>query len=113
MLRFARLPEAELNAVVLDAAGGFLARGDLVYRAWKVVVEYDGFHHERDPRTRQHDLRRRELLEAAGWTVIVITAADLARPASVPARVHAALVLHGYTGPAPVQSILWTHWFAS
>lgn len=112
MLRFARLPEPEVNGVITDGAGQFLARGDLVYRRWKVVVEYDGLHHERDPRTRQHDIRRRELLEAEGWTVIVITAADLARPASVPSRVHTALVQHGYVGTRPVQSSLWTSWFA-
>ena len=113
LLRFARLPEPEVNGVVHDAAGEFLARGDLVYRRWKVIVEYDGIHHERDPRTRQHDIRRRELLEAEGWIVIVVTAKDLSRPDSVPARVHAALVRHGYPGPAPVQSLLWTHWFAA
>lgn len=113
MLRFARLPEPEVNGVITDEAGQFLARGDLVYRRWKVVVEYDGIHHERDPRTRQHDIRRRELLEAAGWTVIVITAADLGRPASVPGRVHAALAQHGYRGPVPVRSLLWSHWFAA
>ncbi|MCK5891285.1 DUF559 domain-containing protein [Aeromicrobium sp.] len=113
LLRFARLPEPEVNGVVHDASGEFLARGDLVYRRWKVIVEYDGIHHERDPRTRQHDIRRRELLEADGWIVIVVTAKDLSRPDSVPARVHAALVRHGYPGPAPVQSLLWTHWFAA
>lgn len=112
LLRFARLPEAEVNGVIRDGSGGFVARGDLVYRRWKVVVEYDGIHHERDPRTRQHDIRRRELLEAMGWTVIVITSADLARLSSVPTRVHTALVQHGYAGPLPVQSSLWTHWFA-
>lgn len=112
-LRFARLPEAEVNGVIRDGSGQFLARGDLVLRRWKVIVEYDGRHHERDLRTRQHDIRRRELLEAEGWIVIVITAADLDRPASVPARVHSALVRHGYPGPAPVQSLLWSHWFAA
>lgn len=113
MLRFARLPEPEVNGVITDESGQFLARGDLVYRLWRVVVEYDGMHHARDLRTRQPDIRRRELLEATGWTVIVITAADLGRPASVPARVFDALAQHGYSGPQPTQSLLWTHWFAA
>ncbi|GAA1752859.1 hypothetical protein [Aeromicrobium alkaliterrae] len=113
MLRFGRLPEPEVNAEIRDADGAFIARGNLVYRAWKVVVEYDGFHHLRDRRTWQHDLRRRELLEAAGWIVIVITAADLERPASVPARAHDALTRRGYEGPAPVHSVLWQGWFAA
>jgi very-short-patch-repair endonuclease len=111
MLRFARLPEAEVNGVIADADGQFIARGDLVLRQWKVIVEYDGVHHLRDPRAWAHDLRRRELLEAEGWTVIVITSADLDRPTAVVTRVHEALVRHGYVGPRPVHSALWTHWF--
>ncbi|WP_229054047.1 DUF559 domain-containing protein [Aeromicrobium sp. Leaf350] len=112
MLRFGRLPEPEVNGVVLDEDGGFLARGDLVYRRWKVIVEYDGRHHLTDLRTWVHDLRRRELLEAAGWTVIVITASDLRTPATVPSRVYAALVAHGYRGPSPVMSSQWLRWFS-
>ncbi|WP_229051827.1 endonuclease domain-containing protein [Aeromicrobium sp. Leaf350] len=113
MLRFGRLPEPEVNGAIHDRDGAFLARGDLVYRAWKVVVEYDGLHHLRDPRTWQHDLRRRELLEAAGWIVIVITTADLDRPASIPARVHEALARHGYQGPRPATSVQWSSWFGA
>ena len=113
LLRFARLPEAEVNGVIHDEFGQFLARGDLVYRRWKVVVEYDGRHHERDARTREYDIRRRELLEAEGWIVIVVTAGDLNRSASIPTRVHSALVRRGYPGPAPVQSLLWSHWFVA
>jgi len=112
MLRFARLPEPEVNGVIADTLGQFLARGDLVFRAWKVVVEYDGAHHRTDAHTWAHDLRRRELLEAAGWIVIVITATDLSRPTEVVTRVHEALVRHDYVGPRPVHSALWTHWFA-
>lgn len=112
MARFGRLPEPEANGVILDAEGGFLARGDLVYRRWRVVVEYDGLHHLRDPRTWQHDLRRRELLEAAGWTVIVITVSDLQTPERIPWRIHAALKAHGYRGPTPVLSWQWKQWFA-
>lgn len=112
-LRFARLPAPEVNGVVNDAAGGFLARGDLVYRRWKVVVEYDGVHHRLDAKQWKHDLRRREVLEAEGWTVIVVTADDFRWPQLIPTRVHAALVAHGYRGPAPVTSTQWSSWFAS
>ncbi|GAA1730631.1 DUF559 domain-containing protein [Aeromicrobium alkaliterrae] len=111
MLRFGRLPEPEVNGVILDDEGGFLARGDLVYGRWKVVVEYDGRHHLTDTRTWLHDLRRRELLEAAGWTVIVITAEDLRTPERIPQRVFTALAAHGYRGPYPVMSAQWRQWF--
>ncbi|MGJ9411455.1 DUF559 domain-containing protein [Aeromicrobium sp. CF4.19] len=66
------LPEPEVNVEIHDAAGQFLARGDLVYRRHRVLVEYDGRHHAEDPVQWHKDLRRRERLEAAGWTVVVV-----------------------------------------
>ena len=91
----AGLPEPELNQDIFDD-GQFLARGDLVYRRWQVLVEYDGWHHERDAVQRQRDHLRREALEAAGWRVIVITTADMSSPVSVVRRVRAALIQRGY-----------------
>ena len=89
------------------------SRGDLVYRRFRVIVEYDGWHHERDARQRQKDHLRRERLEAAGWTVIVITAADMKDPLGIVRRVHNALVARGYCGPAPVMGTTWHRWFAA
>ena len=74
-----------------DDRGRWLARGDLVFARHKVLVEYDGWQHERDARQRQSDHLRREQLEAAGWRVIVVTAADMARPWTVIARIRQAL----------------------
>ena len=91
----AGLPEPELNADIYDAHGRWLARGDLVFREWKVLVEYDGWQHERDAQQRQWDHLRREQLEAAGWTVVVITTADLRDPVRVVARVRQALRRRG------------------
>lgn len=90
-LHAAGLPEPEVNAEIHDDHGAWLARGDLVYRRWKVVVEYDGWQHERDAAQRQWDHLRREQLEAAGWRVIVITAEDMKRPKTIAARVRQAL----------------------
>lgn len=89
------LPEPELNVDICDDHGGWLARGDLVYRRWKVLVEYDGWHHERDRDQRQRDHLRREALEAAGWRVIVVTAADMDQPRTVVIRVRKALRARG------------------
>lgn len=111
LLRFARLPEPEVNGWIVNHAGIAIARGDLVYRAYRVIVEYDGWHHERDGRQRQRDHLRRERLEAAGWTVIVITVQDMKNPLGIVRRVHAALVAGGYRGPAPVMSATWHRWF--
>jgi hypothetical protein len=112
MLAFARLPFPLCNHDIVDGDGRFLARGDLVFVRWKVLVEYDGRHHETDPQQWRSDRGRRERLEAEGWRVIVIAAADLEDPAAVPWRVHAALVQRGYVGPAPVLSDQWRRWFA-
>lgn len=113
LIRFARLPEPEVNGWIVNDAGTAIARGDLVYRTYMVVVEYDGWHHERDARQRQKDHLRRERLDAAGWTVIVITAEDLKNPLGIVRRVHAALVAGGYGGPAPVMSTTWHRWFSA
>ena len=73
----AGLPEAALNAVINGEDGQFIARGDFVWRAAKVVVEYEGDHHRSDRRQWQHDIARTRLLESLGWRVVRITAADL------------------------------------
>ncbi|KQO36111.1 DUF559 domain-containing protein [Aeromicrobium sp. Leaf245] len=111
MLVFARLPEPRVNVDVRDAQGRFVARVDLLYPRWKVVVEYDGRHHETDARQWARDRWRREALEALGYRVIVVAAADLAEPRHIPWRVHRALVERGYDGPRPVTSVQWLRWF--
>jgi hypothetical protein len=93
LLVLAGFPEPETNVDVLDDAGGWIARADLTYRAFKIALEYVGKQHANDPKQWARDIRRRELLDAAGWRTIVITARDLARfPRQTLTRV--ALVLH-------------------
>ncbi len=91
----AGLPEPEVNWDIHDDHGAWLARGDLVFRSWKVLVEYDGWHHERDAAQRQRDHLRREALEAAGWRVIVLSAADLRKPHVIIVRIRQALRQRG------------------
>lgn len=113
MLVFARLPRPSVNVDVRTPDGAFVARVDLLYRAQKVVVEYDGWHHERDAAQRVRDLARRERLEALGYRVIVVTVGDLQEPRLVVDRVHRALLARGYAGPAPVTSLMWLRMFAA
>ncbi|MGH3359585.1 MAG: DUF559 domain-containing protein [Nocardioidaceae bacterium] len=110
-LVFARLPRPECNAEI-HREGVFVARCDLVFRAYKVIVEYDGEWHERSRRQRQRDRARLEDLEALGWTVIVVTVEDLKKKRNIVHRVHRALVAHGYTGADPHFNAMWTKWFA-
>jgi hypothetical protein len=57
-------------------------RLDLAYPHARVAVEYDGEEFHTTPEQRERDRRRREHLRELGWTVIVLTKADLA-PAGV------------------------------
>ena len=111
MIVFSRLLEPACNKNIVDRNGRIIARGDLVYAQWKVLVEYDGIHHERDPRQRQKDRERRESLEAEGWRVIVITAEDLRDRPKIVWRVFVALKARGYAGPPPHTNAMWTKWF--
>ena len=113
LLTFARLPVDGCNVDIRDEAGRFLARGDILFSCYKVLVEYDGWHHERDARQRQKDIRRRERLEAAGWIVIVVTIEDMKSPLGIVQRTHRALVRRGYEGRSPVMSDTWSRWFTA
>ncbi|GHH78730.1 hypothetical protein [Promicromonospora soli] len=65
---------------MLDAEGRHVARVDLLYRRWKIAIEYDGDLHRTDRATWQGDIRKRRLLRALGWIVIVVVKADHDRP---------------------------------
>lgn len=97
------LPEPETNGAI-SVGGGRTWHGDLVLRPWRIVVEYDGWYHERSSRQRRIDIIRRESLEADGWLVIVLTADDLRSPPTLVARVWRALVSRGYTSSAPTHA---------
>ncbi|MCW2840499.1 MAG: hypothetical protein JWR55_1982 [Aeromicrobium sp.] len=101
ILHVTGLPVPEPNVEIVDELGIRVAKGDLVYLRWKVVVEHDGWHHERDATQRQRDHLRRERLEALGWRVIVITAEDFRNENQIAWRVHSALAERGYRGPRP------------
>jgi very-short-patch-repair endonuclease len=56
-------------------------RLDLAYPKHRVCIEYDGAEFHTSPAQRIHDEDRRALLRQHGWTVIVVTKADLDRDA--------------------------------
>ncbi len=90
LLRRARLPVPEVNGEIRDARGRFVARGDLVFRAQRVVVEYDGEVHA-PMAQRARDADRRARLRAAGWIVVEVVGTDMRSPELVIARVRSAL----------------------
>lgn len=89
------LPVPEPNLTIVEDAEIPVAKGDLVYVRERVIVEHDGWHHERDGAQRQRDHLRRELLESLGWKIIVITSEDFKNEAHIAWRIYNALKERG------------------
>ena len=73
-----RIPAPQCNADVV-VNGEWLARVDMLWSAERVIVEYDGAVHLPEAQ-RQYDAARRNVLQSAGFYVIVVTARDLRHP---------------------------------
>lgn len=96
----AGLPEPEVNGLLTEH-GEPERFGDLVYRAERVVVEYEGAHHQRSRLAYLGDIERFETL-AARWTFVRVTREH--SDAEVVARVRRALASSrdaGFDSPAP------------
>jgi hypothetical protein len=86
------LPRPKTQVYVFDDEGKFVARSDLGWPQWKVLVEYEGIHHWSDRVQRARDLERYAQLEALGWIVVRVGAELLNdRPTELVARVRAKL----------------------
>lgn len=72
----AGLPEPEIGGAV-RLRDGTVVHPDLVYRRWRVVIEYEGDGHRTSREQWQYDLARYEALADAGWRVIRVTNRDL------------------------------------
>jgi hypothetical protein len=71
------LPEPALNVDLYAEAGRWLARPDFVWRARRVVGEYDGDQHRTDRSAWQYERERRARLEDEGWTYVELTSLSL------------------------------------
>lgn len=76
-LRRAGLPRPEVNAVLTDRTGAFVARVDLLFRAAGLVVELDGIRWHATPTAKRHDDQRQNGLVLEGWTVLRFTLSDV------------------------------------
>ena len=93
VMRASSLPQPVAQHVVCDVRGRFLARVDFAWPEARVAVEYEGAWHAHNVGP---DRRRLNELTAAGWTVVFVTAADLADPVALVARIGAALAARRY-----------------
>lgn len=90
-------PEPELNVRLFDRFGAELARVDLLFREFRVIVEYDGDRHRTDTRQFDRVLGRLDDLAALGWRVVRVGARSLFRdPQDAVNRVQRALVEGGW-----------------
>ncbi|MEO6511070.1 MAG: hypothetical protein ABIO16_08780 [Nocardioides sp.] len=110
VLEFAGLEVPEVNR----GAGGpdDEARiGDLVYRRWGLVVEYEGEHHQLDRRQFVKDIDRYSSMRRDSVPYVQVTKEKLARPRRMVGEVYAALVALGYDGPPPEFGERWKQLF--
>jgi hypothetical protein len=73
----AGLPEPAVNVSVTDRNGRVLGRGDLVYKRWRTVVEYDGDHHRTNTFQYERDINRLESFRNADWRVVQVRSRGL------------------------------------
>lgn len=93
LLLRAGLPEPQPNGEI-RLRSGRVTHGDLVFRHYKVLVEYDGDHHRTDSAQWVRDVHRLNDLADAGWHVIRINKAT--PTAEIVARTERALRDRGW-----------------
>ena len=101
----AGLPEPEVNAVILSRTGVKLATGDLVYRRYRVLLEYDGGQHRTDENQYHWDVDRLDALMEEKWRVVRINKSHLRNPPEVIRRVTVALTSGGWRRDARAQKV--------
>ncbi len=110
VLEFAGLEAPEVNT----GAGGpadDTRIGDLVYRRWGLVVEYEGEHHQLDRRQFVKDIDRYASMRRDSVPYVQVTKEKLERPRRMVGEVYAALVALGYDGPPPEFGERWKQLF--
>jgi len=91
ILVLARLPRPEVQVPIHDDRGRFLGRPDLLYRAQRLAIEYDGGNH-RDRLV--DDNRRQNGLIGAGFRLLRFSAPDVFRtPETVAIQVRHSLAM--------------------
>lgn len=111
LLRFAGLPEPEVN-VPVDVGPEATVIGDLVYPCYRTQVEVEGVQHQEDRAQYRRDLDRYELLRDHSRRYVQVTKEHLASPRLAVGRVYRSLLKAGYGGPPPHFGELWRLLFA-
>jgi very-short-patch-repair endonuclease len=94
-------PEPEVNGEIINTQGRVITHGDLVYRDYCTIVEYDGSQHASDSVQFGIDIRRLDDLMEAGWRVIRVDKSLLARRSVLFRKVTTALTAAGWQPSRP------------
>jgi hypothetical protein len=103
---FAGLPTPDVN-LPLELADDHVIMGDLLYRKWRTVVEYEGAHHQLDRAQYSVDIDRYELMRDHLVRYVQVTKERLRNPRLVVTRIHQQLANAGYAGPPPHFGYQW------
>jgi hypothetical protein len=106
VLRFAGLPDSEVNTSV-EVGPDATVIGDVVYRDYGMLVEYEGTQHQEDRAQYRRDLDRYELLRDHSRRYVQITHEHLSSPRIAVGRVYRGLLKAGYDGPPPKFGDQW------
>ena len=112
ILEFAGLPRPESN-VELGLEEDIRVVGDLVYREWGTLVEYEGTQHQEDREQYTSDIDRYALLRDHDRSYVQVTKEHMTSPRRVVLRVDKAIRRHGYDGPSPVFGERWKQLFGT
>jgi hypothetical protein len=99
-LVLAGLPMPDCNLIIGDDQGP-IGRVDLVYLAYRLIIEYEGDQHRTDRHQWNRDIDRQEDFARDQWTLIRVTSERARWPRQVVHAVYQALRANGYDGPAP------------
>jgi hypothetical protein len=109
-LVLAGLPMPECNLIIGDEKGP-IGRVDLVYLAYRLIIEYEGDQHRTDRYQWNRDIDRHEDFARGQWTLIRVTSGRARWPRQLVHAVYQALRANGYDGPAPEFGELWVSLF--
>ncbi|MGI8701992.1 MAG: DUF559 domain-containing protein [Nocardioidaceae bacterium] len=113
LIVLAGLPEPAVNYILRDDSGEWIARFDLSYPQYRLIIEYDGRQHAENPTQWERDLERHEMLDNDGWKLVTVTAKGIySEPERTLDRVTAALRARGRRVSA-VRSQAWRPYFPS
>ncbi|MDH6180593.1 hypothetical protein M2152_000775 [Microbacteriaceae bacterium SG_E_30_P1] len=93
----AGFPEPEVNGVIRNRHGAVVAHGDLVFRPFRTILEYEGRHHGESERQFSIDIARLDELMDEEWRVIRVDKALMARRATLLGKIDRALRKGGWS----------------